>query len=202
MSGLDNLSSCIKILTMGIAQANLMTAEELIRLPKGQHRYELLNGELLTMSPSGGKHGLTVARLTTRLDTYAELNDVGFVFGAETGFRLERDPDTVLAPDISFILKERLADVSSGYMTIAPDLVVEVISPSDRPGRIEAKTRRWLSFGVQSIWLVRPQTRSIETISRTNDKRMFYEADILSDNVVTGFGVLVGEVFFRRQTSF
>src|SRR4029078_10169133 len=86
----------------------LMTADELLRLPRGQFRYELINGELKTMSPSGHTHGRIIVRLSSPLAQFVWDNDLGEVFGAETGFKLSSNPDTVLAPDVSFVSKGRV----------------------------------------------------------------------------------------------
>lgn len=87
-----------------------MTAEELIKLPRGKVRYELVKGELLTMSPTGSEHGLVTFRLSGILDQFLQKNELGLAFGAETGFLIHRDPDTVRTPDIAFIRRERVPD--------------------------------------------------------------------------------------------
>ena len=98
--------------------ARLMTAEELIRLPRGRHRYELVKGELLTMSPGGEEHGAIIINLAAPLALHVKANNLGRVYGAETGFKLESEPDTVLAPDIAFIRRERLGALSKGYREV------------------------------------------------------------------------------------
>ena len=84
-----------------------MTAEELIELPADDYKYELVEGELIRMPPTGGEHGKLAARLARLLDEYVEAHDLGIVCGAEAGFILRRTPDTVRAPDASFIAKDR-----------------------------------------------------------------------------------------------
>ena len=172
-----------------------MTAEELINLPRGRHRHELVKGELLTMSPSGYEHGLVVVNLTAPLATYVKTHNLGRVAGAETGFQLESDPDTVLAPDISFVRQGRLDGRPRGYPEIVPDLVVEVISPSERKSKVNKKTEQWLAFGVRSVWLVRPEGRTVEILSKDRPSRILKEADILVDDVVPGFEIPVHVIF-------
>ena len=175
---------------------HLMTAEELIRLPHDQHRYELVKGELLTMSPSGAKHGAVTMNLSVLLATYIKLHKLGVAFGAETGFKLEHDPDTVLAPDIGFIRRERLGSLPSGYLEMSPDLAVEVISTTKTKSKVEKKTTQWLSFGVRSVWLVNCQNRTVEVVSANGSKKQFSESDELVDeNVVPGFRVSISEIF-------
>ena len=172
-----------------------MTAEELIHLPRGQHRYELVKGELLTMSPSGYEHGFVIMNLAAPLATFVKEHKLGTVLGAETGFKLESDPDTVLAPDISFIKEGRVSGRPQGYPEIVPDLVVEVISPSERKGKIIKKTEQWLAFGVRSIWLIRPVSRTVEIFSAEGATKMLDESEVLVDDVVPGFKIPVHVIF-------
>src|SRR5215212_3785969 len=117
---------------------HFMTAEELLKLD-GPYCYELVKGELLTMSPPGAKHGAVGMNLSAPLHAYVTMKKLGVVFLAETGFILERNPDTVLAPDSSFIRSERLSNLPDGYLEMAPDLVVEVASPSQSRPEMERK---------------------------------------------------------------
>src|SRR5947209_13851353 len=111
-----------------------MTAEDLLRLPRGTERYELLRGELHRMSPTGHTHGKVAARVTGSLSPFVEEHDLGEVYAAETGFTLRRNPDTVRAPDVAFVTAARvlaLQPAGEGFFSGAPDLAVEVVSPSD-----------------------------------------------------------------------
>jgi Uma2 family endonuclease len=122
---------------------HLMTAEELLHLPDSPYRHELIKGELLTMPPPGFPHGTVTMSLSILLGNYVKQNNLGRV-AAEMGYKLETDPDTVLAPDISFIARERVGIRTEGYRSGAPDLAVEVLSPSDRKTQVERKTALWL----------------------------------------------------------
>jgi Uma2 family endonuclease len=171
-----------------------MTAEELIELPSGQHRYELIKGELLTMSPSGEEHGLLSATIASLLFTFVKANDLGVVYGSETGFKLESDPDTVLAPDVAFIRKARVGHRSKSYRNGPPDIAVEVISPSERKSQIECKIAQWLSFGTLSVWMVNPDSKAIEVVS-VKGRNTFEENDYLVDEVIPGLLLRVSEIF-------
>jgi Uma2 family endonuclease len=105
------------------------TAEEFYLLPDDGKRYELVRGALVCMAATGGQHGIIASRLDHRLRFFVEAHDLGEVCAAETGFRLTENPDTVRAPDISFIARERVVTqgVPEGYWLFAPDLAVEVI---------------------------------------------------------------------------
>jgi Uma2 family endonuclease len=174
-----------------------ITAEELMKLPRDRFRYELVKGELLTMSPAGAEHGAVVVNLTAPLAVYVKANNLGVVFGAETGFILERNPDTVLAPDIAFIRRERIGTLSKGYWEGAPDLAVEVVSPGESKNKIEEKTAKWLQFGSSAVWLVNPQTRTVEVRIANGQRKLLCEQDDLTgEDVVPGFRLPVSEIFF------
>lgn len=119
----------------------LMTADQLLQMPEDGYRYELIEGELKQTLPGGEKHGAAIGRFTSYLGYYVYENDLGTVCGAETGYKTKSNPDTVIAPDLSFTRKERLTeeDLVDEYSTVAPDLVVEVLSPSDYPKKVQKK---------------------------------------------------------------
>ena len=114
-------------------QPTLMTADELLRLPRDGQRHELVRGELRTMPPAGYEHGWSTGKLDRSLGNFVEAHGLGDVVPGDVGFRLATDPDTVRAPDVAFVTAERVraAGRVTGYWPGAPDLVVEVISPSN-----------------------------------------------------------------------
>jgi Uma2 family endonuclease len=173
---------------------HLMTAEELIKLPDDSLCHQLIKGELLTMSPPGLAHGVVTGKLTTRLENYVKANNLG-VISAEAGFKLETNPDTVLAPDIAFIALDRIGTITLGFHPDPPDLAVEVISPSDTKPEVDRKTALWLQLGVKSVWNVNPKKRTVEVIRADGEKRLFHETDELVDDTVPGFRVKVSEIF-------
>jgi len=174
---------------------HLMTAEELILLPRGQHRYELVKGELLTMSPTKRKHGRIVANLTIRLGHYVLTHKLGAMYAAETGFKLASNPDTVLAPDIAFI-RGSVDDSSESYGEGAPDLVVEVQSPNDRKAKVEEKAARWLALGASMVWLIDPKRRTVEIHLSNDEPQILTEDDELTGgDLIPGFSVRVSEIF-------
>ena len=173
---------------------HLMTAEELMRLPDDGLQHELIKGELLTMPPPKFEHGRVAANLTVLLFSHVKANNLGYVC-CETGYKLETNPDTVLGPDVSFVARQRLDKVPDGYFPGAPDVAVEVLSPSDRRSRVEWKTEVWLSLGARSVWVVNPKTRTVEVVRADGLRRLFLETDELVDDTVPGFRVRVAEIF-------
>ncbi|MBV9279540.1 MAG: Uma2 family endonuclease [Chloroflexi bacterium] len=147
------------------AEPVLMTADELLQLPEDGYSYELLEGRLVRMSPTGARHGDIVMALLAAVYGYVHQRRLGKVFPAETGFWVspEDEPDTVLAPDLAFVRAGREEDVDvEGFPRLAPDLVAEVAWPSQGRGTMEAKARRWLDAGVRLVWIVLPQERAVE----------------------------------------
>jgi Uma2 family endonuclease len=184
---------------MGTA-TQLMTAEELIKLPRGRFRYELVNGELRQMSPAGQNHGKLAARLTVALGRYVEEKGLGEVYAAETGFKLRADPDTVRAPDASFVRLERAEEVgdAKGYFPGPPDLAVEVLSPNDTVREVEEKVAEWLAYETPLVWVVSPKLRTVTVYRSATDVEMLTEKDELDgENVVPGFRYPVAKLFTR-----
>jgi Uma2 family endonuclease len=174
------------------------TAEELLVLPRGEHRYELVKGELIAMSPAGSEHGDIASEIGMLLRHYVKQHRLGRVFGAETGFLLERDPDTVLAPDAAFVRQERISEVGipRGYFPGPPDLAVEIISPSETEQQADDKARAWLESGAKLVWNIRPLTRSIDVYRPGADVESLSAGDALTgEDVVPEFTCRVRALF-------
>jgi Uma2 family endonuclease len=138
----------------------ITTAEQLLRATE-IGRCELVRGELRMMIPPGFEHGRVVVNLSSPLDNHVRAHGLGVVVAAETGFLLSRDPDTVRAPDIGFLVTERSAGPARGYYPGAPDLAVEVLSPDDRPGYVRDKVAEWLEAGARAVWVVDPRRKAV-----------------------------------------
>ena len=179
-------------------ELQLMTADELLAMPDDGFVYELIKGELIKMSPPGHEHGRVTMNIAGPLHVYAKKKKLGNVYAAETGFLLEQDPDTVRAPDVAFVRKERIekAGAVEGYWKGAPDLAVEVISPSDTARRIEGKVAQWLESGAGAVWLVSPKLHTVTVYRSLTEIVVLTENDTLDGgDVVPGFQIPVAEIF-------
>ena len=178
--------------------ARLMTADELLDMPDDGWRYELIRGELIRMSPAGNRHGKFAMRVGTPLGVYVDDNDLGEVYAAETGYFLAFDPDTVRAPDVSFISRERLDEIgeTDGYWPAAPDLAVEVISPNDRYAEVEAKVLEWLDAGTRMVIVVNPRTRLVRVHRSPSNVVTLTSDDVIEGgDVVPGWSLAVSRIF-------
>lgn len=164
------------------SSAQLMTADELLHLNLPDKRTELVRGHLIVREPAGWTHGVVAMKLGIKLGTHVERTDAGAVLAAETGFKLESDPDTVRAPDVAFVARDRIPETRRGFPALAPDLVVEVLSPGDRPGEVLAKIADWLDAGAKLVWVVDP-ARRLARVYRSDG----------SETLVAADGVLEGE---------
>jgi Uma2 family endonuclease len=181
------------------AEPVLMTAEELLRLPEDEWCYELVEGRLVRMSPTGSRHGRVVMALLLAVGQFVEEKRLGEVFPAETGFwiSLVGSPDTVLAPDLAFVRRGREAETGAeGYPRLAPDLVAEVASPSQGHAELGAKAQRWLSAGVRLVWVVFPEARTVEVWREQGLVRtVTAEEELSGEEILPGFVLPVTRLF-------
>jgi Uma2 family endonuclease len=150
------------------------------------------------MAPTGGEHGVLTVRIGRLLDEYVEAHDLGIVCGAETGFILRRTPDTVRAPDAAFIAKDRVpvTGAPKTYWPFAPDLAVEVVSPSDRYDEVQTKVTEYLTAGTRLVWVVEPATRTIFVHRASGVVQSLHEGEELNgEDVIPGFRCPVRRVF-------
>ena len=176
----------------------LLTADDLLRLYGEGVRGELILGVLHKTVSTGLEHGEVVANLMSPLHQFVRPQRLGRVFGSDAGIQLEHNPDTVREPDIAFISAERLPLVERvrGYSQVVPDLVVEVVSPSDRPVAVYDKAQMWLRFGVRLALVVDPEARTILALPSEGSARTFTEDDTLDcGDVLPGFSCAVRDIF-------
>ena len=174
------------------------TAEDLLRMPDDGYRYELIHGELRKMAPAGQEHGRIAAILTSSLLQYVTLDRLGIVYAAETGFKLASNPDHVRAPDVAFVRQERIDQIGNiqGYWPGAPDLAVEVVSPSDAYADVEDKVLDWLMAGARMVIVVNPKKRAVTVYrSLTEIKVLTEDGRLDGEDVVPGWRMAVKDLF-------
>ena len=140
------------------------------------------------MSPAGNEHGWIAGRIFKRLATHVEDFNLGRAYAAETGFKITSSPDTVLAPDACFVSHERLATVEStrAYLPLAPDLVVEVVSPNDKSSEVEAKAEEWLKAGTDIVLVADPINLTIRVYQEGSKIRLLRAGDTFEAGEVCG----------------
>jgi Uma2 family endonuclease len=181
-----------------MSTTTLYTAADLLKMPENRVRYELVEGELRTTTPASGALGLVTGRLFGELFQHVRAQALGELFTEATGFQLRRNPDTVRAPDIAFVRAERLPPegIGPGFLELAPDLAVEVVSPSDTVSELGEKVGEYLDVGVRAIWVVDPANRTVTTHEAGRNVRLLREDDMLEGGaVVPGFQYSVAALF-------
>ena len=180
-----------------VESPDLVTAEELARLPDDGHRYELVEGRLVRMSPVNFDHGRIVMQLGALLQLHLQKQPSGVVV-ADVGFKLASNPDTVRGPDIAFVRKERVPSSGGrGFFKGAPDLVIEVLSPEDRPRETREKIDAYLARGVSLVVVIGPGDKSA-TIFRPGAAkvRLTSGTDVVDlSDVIPGFRCQLRDVF-------
>ena len=184
--------------TTTTTEAKLLTADDLLRLDGEGVRGELIRGVLCETMATGQRHGQIVMDLAFELNAFIRPRRLGTLVGSDSGVRLERDPDTVREPDIAFTSVERLplGGALSGYAEAVPDLVVEVASPNDSRREVHDKAHMWLNHGVRLVWVVQPETRTVDVYRPGGEVATLGEQDALNGlDVLPGFTCDVSAVF-------
>jgi Uma2 family endonuclease len=180
-------------------KTRLMIADEFFEWPDEPGlRHELIRGEVVTMSLAGGQRGEVSLEIGRLIANHVKAHRLGKTYAAETGFIIERDPDTVRGADVAFLRAERVALITNPKKQIpfAPDLVVEVRSPNDRDDDVEDKVQMWLKAGVLLVWSVDPESQTV-VVYRPGTEPVTLQANETIDagDVVPGFRCLVAEFF-------
>lgn len=178
-------------------KAKLMTAEELLAMPDDGFRYELVRGELVKMPPAGHMSSFLEMRVGIKLGAFIEESGLGRAYSSNGGFRLESDPDTVLAPDASFVRQERVEAVGDGdgFFPGPPDLAVEVISPSDRLAEVADKVAEWLAAGTRMVVVVNPRNRTVQAHTSDGVTELTEQDTLNGGDVVPGWRLPIADIF-------
>jgi len=175
----------------------ILTIEDFSKLVADGSRYELCQGDLVPMTPVRFQHGKIVIRVGRKLDEFAEIERLGTVC-TEVGFILARHPDTLRAPDIAFLSRNRLPQGAAveEFVEGAPDLAVEVLSPGDSASEVLKKVREYLTAGVLLVWIADPATQTVSVYRSLDDVRVLTADQVLDGgDVLPGFRVKIADIF-------
>ena len=175
-----------------------VTAEELLNMPDDGLRSELVKGEVRRTASAGNVHGRLAINVTIPLGQHVRENAFGTVYATETGFKLSSEPDTVRAPDVAFVRRERVEEMGEveGCWPGAPDFLVEVVSPGDLYTEVEEKVWDWLDAGARMVVVVNPRGQSVRVHLSHTETFVLTEQDTLDgSNVLPGWKLPVAEIF-------
>jgi Uma2 family endonuclease len=177
--------------------AKLLTAEEFFLLPGpgDGSQQELVRGEIITMPPPGGLHGITCSKVVRKIGAFIDVNCGGTLACNDTGFITERGPDSVRGPDISYWSSDRLKEVPVGYIEIPPDLLVEVLSPSNTSNQIRTKLQEYFAMGVRLVWVIAPEDRTLTSYRTSDEGRVLHEsAAVTGEDLLPQFTCRVSDL--------
>lgn len=182
-----------------VVKQRLLTAEEYLVMPDDPgRRFELVRGELVEVPFASAVHGWIGDLIYRLIFAFADQHGLGVAFSDGVGYITARDPDIVRGPDVSFVSRSRLPEggIPQGHWPFAPDLAVEIMSPSDRPGKVRAKAFEYLAGGSRLVWVVRPDRRSVTVyLADGTILELGPEDDLDGGAVLPGFRVRVADLF-------
>jgi Uma2 family endonuclease len=179
-------------------QEKFYTADDLLRMADDGKRRELVQGVILEMTPAGDIHTILAIEIAWLLNNYVRAHDLGWVTGADAGFQLAEDPDTVRSPDVGFVSKARAPKLSGKFFAVAPDLAVEIMSPGDTASEIQAKVLEYFQAGTNLVWVVYPKTKTVAVhVDAKTTHTVDLNGTLEGGNVLPGFMLPVREIFAR-----
>ena len=177
-------------------QKTLLTADEFyLFCCQNDGCYELVDGKVVELAPPNDEHGEIASNVVTSFNNYSRPRGIGRS-RVETGYTLRTGPDTVRGPDVSFVFQPRVEGRGRGFPSGAPDIAVEVVSPSDTAAEMARKVAEYLSAGSQMVWVVYPAGRRV-VIHRADGSVLSYGGDdvITDEELLPGFSLPLSEIF-------
>ena len=179
-----------------LIETQLITGEELLEMP-GIGPCELVEGRIVPMSPTGGRHSIIEGNVVHELKKFVSTKRVGSVLSGEVGIFTKRNPDTVRGADVAFISKKRLPhEAPTGFLEVPPELVVEIISPSNPRKEIDEKIKEYLNIGVKWVWLIDPKNRSCTVYNSESALHKLTENNsLIGEDILAGFEIRISKFF-------
>lgn len=157
---------------------------------------ELIDGRIVLMSPTGGTHSLIEFTLARVLGNFTAERGLGMVMGGEVGIYVRRNPDRIRAADVAFVSKQRLPVVPRRYLDVAPELVIEILSPGDRWQDVRQKLEDYFSIGVDQVWIVEPENRTVLAYTSPTTLEKYGDQDVIhGSGPLAGFSLSLAELF-------
>ncbi|MDX1522854.1 MAG: Uma2 family endonuclease [Anaerolineae bacterium] len=181
--------------THSVTETKLLTGEELLEMGD-IGRCELIDGQIIKLELLGAEHGLVTSNLAAELRSFVRQHKLGWVTGGEVGIYTRRNPDRVRGADIAFVANQTSTDRPKGFLEIAPDLIVEIMSPNDRWLDVHQKLEEYFEIGVKQVWVVEPENRAVRRYRSVTDVQKLTETDtLIGDGILAGFELPVAEIF-------
>lgn len=182
--------------TKTLSAKQIITGEMLAEMPD-VNRVELIKGKVNAMSPTNQKLAILESRFARWLGNYVEERNIGEILIGEAGIYTGKNPDTVRGADVLFISYERLAkDPGKTFLDVAPELVIEIVSPNDRWEDLKAKINEYLAIGVDFVWVVEPQTQTIQVYEAGGNIREYRSGEPLpAKGLLEGFELDIQKLF-------
>ena len=174
-----------------------VTGDELLHMP-GRNPCELVAGRIVPMTPTSPAHGRIEVNVAAALKQFLRTRNLGVVMAGEVGVFTRRNPDTVRAPDVLFLSHERDARRTSrqGFLDVAPELTVEILSPTDRPDQMRRKLSEYFAAGVRLAWVIDPTARTVRIHRGVGEPQSLACGETLTGgDVLPGFEMAVDDVF-------
>jgi Uma2 family endonuclease len=171
----------------------MATTTEIVLDPEKE--YEIVAGQPEEKKMGGARHGGVGARLITRLCLHVETRRLGGVYGPDTTFRIGGNERL---PDVSFVSAARIPEDGEpeGIWPIAPDLAVEIISPTDLHEKVMGRVKEYFAAGVRQVWLVSPEHKTVTIYHSPTQVTILSEEDeMVSDDLLPGFRCRIVELF-------
>jgi Uma2 family endonuclease len=182
-----------------VARTKLLTAEEFMAADLGEGTFELVRGEIVEVPPGMPEHGRVCVDAFFVIETYGRQTGLGYALSSDTAVLTERGPDTVRGADVCFYSHARWprSQVGNTLPPVPPDLAVEVVSPSNRPGDLLRKISEYLEVGIPLVWVVHPKRRYVAVYRPNEAEPIFLREGEVLENLpeLPGFRCSVADLF-------